>query len=144
MDKKVQDEFPGVNSVKLVELPHFFEENGDLVVMEGFVNIPFNIARVFLVRAPDGAIRGQHAHRRCSQFFVCPSGVVEVVCDDGRQSVEFVLDRPSMGLLIPPGIWAQQTYIGSHAALMVLCDRPYKAADYIRDYGEYKKFLDLG
>ena len=129
-----------VSSLKIVKLPHFFEDNGDLVVIEGFVNVPFDIARMFVVRAPDGAIRGQHAHRKCSQFLTCPSGTIEVVCDDGRQIAEFVLSHPNVGLLVPAGIWSQQTYRGPQAALTVLCDRQYEAADYIRDYGS---FLDL-
>jgi dTDP-4-dehydrorhamnose 3,5-epimerase-like enzyme len=128
------------SSLKLVKLPLFFEDNGELVVIEGVVNVPFNIARVFLVRAPDGAVRGQHAHRECSQFLTCPSGTVEVICDDGEQTAEFVLDHPNMGLLVPRGIWSQQTYKGPHAALTVLCDRPYEAGDYIRHYQGFKEF----
>jgi len=132
--------FESVSSLKIVRLPHFFEDNGDLVVLEGSVNIPFDIARVFVVRAPEGAIRGQHAHRKCSQFLTCPSGTIEVVCDDGRQSAEFVLNYPNVGLLVPAGIWSQQTYRGPQAALTVLCDRRYEEADYIRDYGSFLDF----
>ena len=132
--------FESVSSLKIVRLPHFFEDNGDLVVIEGCVSVPFDIARVFVVRAPEGAIRGQHAHRRCSQFLTCPSGPIEVVCDDGRQIAEFVLNHPNVGLLVPAGIWSQQTYRGPQAALTVLCDRRYEAADYIRDYGSFLDF----
>jgi len=129
-----------VSSLKIVKLPHFFEDNGDLVVIERFVNVPFDIARVFVVRAPDGAIRGQHAHRKCSQFLTCPSGTIEVVCDDGRQVAEFVLSQPNEGLLVPAGIWSKQTYRGPQAALTVICDRRYEAEDYIRDYGGFLDF----
>lgn len=128
---------PQCDSVKIIKLPHYFEDNGDLVVMEGLINVPFSIARVFVVRAPDGAIRGQHAHRACTQFLTCPRGVVEVKCDDGVQTAIFVLDHPNIGLLVPPGIWCQQTYKREGSALTVLCDRPYEAGDYIREYPEY-------
>ncbi len=123
-----------VDSLRLVRLPHYFEDNGDLVVMEGLVNVPFAIARVFVVRAPDGAIRGQHAHHACAQFLTCPTGTVEVVCDDGVNTAVFELNHPNAGLLIPPGIWSQQTYRGSGSALTVLCDRIYEKDDYIREY----------
>jgi len=132
--------FESVVSLRIVKLPHFFEDNGDLVVIEGSINVAFDIARVFVVRAPDGAIRGQHAHRKCSQFLTCTSGAIEVVCDDGRQIAEFVLDHPNVGLLVPAGIWSQQTYRGPQASLTVLCDRRYEAADYIRDYGSFLDF----
>ena len=33
--------------VKINDLPHHFEDNGDLIVMEKFKNVPFEIQRVF-------------------------------------------------------------------------------------------------
>jgi len=126
-----------VDAVEIIKLPHHFEGNGDLVVMEGLTNIPFAIARVFVVRAPENAIRGQHAHRACTQFLTCPRGIVEVLCDDGKQKVSFVLEHPNVGLLVPPSIWSQQTYKVEGAALTVLCDRPYEVDDYIRSYPDY-------
>lgn len=129
-----------LDDVMLINLPHYLEDNGDLVVMEGMINVPFPIARVFVVRAPDEAIRGQHAHRACTQFLTCPREVVEVECDDGLQRASFTLCHPNTGLLIPPGIWSQQIYKGAGAALTVLCDRYYEADDYIRNYQEFLAF----
>jgi hypothetical protein len=126
-----------IDTVKIIKLPHYFEDNGDLVVMEGLINVPFAIARVFVVRAPQHAVRGQHAHLACSQFLTCPRGIVKVLCDDGVQTATFVLDHPNIGLLVPPGIWSQQTYMTMESALTVLCDRRYEADDYIREYQDY-------
>jgi hypothetical protein len=131
-----------LNSIKVVSLPYDFAENGDLTVIEGEVHVPFAIARVFVVRGFEGAVRGEHAHKACTQFLTCPYGKVEVLCDDGSEVAIFVLDKPEVGLLLPPGIWAQQTYVVANSVLTVLCDRPYERLDYIRDYGEYKKYRD--
>ena len=120
--------------VKIIDLPHHFEENGDLIVMEKFKNVPFEIQRVFVVRAPKGAIRGQHSHIKCTQLLTCPSGIIDVQCDDGKNKSYFTLNHPNMALLIPPGIWAQQTYTVENSILTVLCDRIYEAEDYIREY----------
>lgn len=133
-----------IDSVKLLKLPHHFEDNGDLVVMERLVNVPFEIARVFVVRAPEGAIRGQHAHKACAQFLTCPSGLIEVLCDDGENTVTYLLEHPNMGLLIPAGVWAQQTYVMPNSILTVLCDRLYEASDYLREYVEFIEFRKLG
>jgi dTDP-4-dehydrorhamnose 3,5-epimerase-like enzyme len=126
--------------VSLVALPHHYEDNGDLVVIEALTHVPFRIARVFVVRAPPGAIRGQHAHKMCAQFLTCPTGRVEVVCDDGLNEATYVLDQPDVGLLVPAGIWSQQTYQAESSVLTVLCDRPYEAHDYIRDYEEFRAY----
>jgi len=126
-----------IKSVVMIDLPRYYASNGDLVVMERISQIPFVITRVFVVLAPVGAIRGQHAHKQCTQFLTCPTGRVEVLCDDGLEKVTHVLDQPGIGLLIPPSIWAQQTYHATGSLLTVLCDRPYEADDYIRDYDEF-------
>jgi dTDP-4-dehydrorhamnose 3,5-epimerase-like enzyme len=133
-----------IENVKLLKLPYFLEDNGDLIVMENLTNIPFKILRVFVVRAPKNAIRGQHAHLKCTQFLTCPSGTVNVHCDDGIKKKTFILDHPNIGLLIPPGIWAQQDYKTDNSILTVLCDRVYEASDYLREYNlflEYKSSL---
>ena len=133
-----------IEKVKLLQLPHFLEDNGYLIVMENLINIPFEILRVFVVRAPKNAIRGQHAHLKCTQFLTCPSGIVHVHCDDGVEKKTFILDHPNIGLLIPPGIWAQQDYKSDNSILTVLCDRVYEASDYFREYNlflEYKNTL---
>jgi hypothetical protein len=129
-----------IAEVQLVELQHYFEANGDLIVMERVDKVPFEIERVFVVRAPDRAIRGKHAHKRCAQFLVCTNGCVEVICDDGLKTARFVLNRPELGLVLPPSIWSEQTYQGAESVLTVLCDRPYEAADYIRDYQEFLSY----
>jgi hypothetical protein len=123
-----------IAEVTLIELPCHRGAGGDLVAMEGLNHLPFSIARVFTVNAPAGNSRGNHAHKACTQFLVCPTGCVEVVCDDGTDRVVFILDRPNVGLLVPPSIWARQTYRAPGSVLLVICDRPYEEDDYIRDY----------
>ena len=126
-----------ISSVYLVKLPYHFEDNGELVVMEGLINVPFAIARVFVVRAPEGSVRGQHAHKACAQFLTCLRGSVDVVCTDGVHTAEFELNHPNIGLFIPPGIWAEQRYKKKDPALTILCDRSYEPEDYIHEYSEF-------
>jgi dTDP-4-dehydrorhamnose 3,5-epimerase-like enzyme len=116
------------------------EDKGFLVVMENAGAPPFSIARVFMVKAEKNAVRGRHAHKLCSQFLVCSSGEALVTCADGDETVEFLLNKPSMGLLIPPGIWSEQLYLTENTVLTVLCDRVYEAEDYIREYSIFLKF----
>ena len=125
--------------VKLIEFPYLKENNGDLVVVEGDI-IPFNVSRVFTVRASKGSVRGEHAHRHCLQLLICTNGAVEVKCDDTRTTEKCVLDKPNFGLFIPPGIWGYQKYREDNTTLTVLCDRPYEEADYIRNYDDFKLF----
>jgi mannose-6-phosphate isomerase-like protein (cupin superfamily) len=110
------------------------------VFSDALVHVPYTIARVFVVRASSGAKRGDHAHKRCSQFMICVSGAVEVTCDDGFNGRSFALARADTGLLIPPGIWTT-LHFDEAGVVIVLCDRFYEAEDYIRCYDEFLSAL---
>lgn len=131
--------FYTISDVHPLQLYCDVADNGDLVVMDG-VNLPFPIARVFVVRAQAGAVRGQHAHKACTQLLICSIGSVEVCYDDGNKTETFLLDRPDIGLLVPPSIWMQQTYLAVGSVLTVLCDRAYEPEDYIRDYDDFMAY----
>lgn len=140
----MSEELPNIGAVRRIELAFFQQNAGDLSVMEVPKHVPFAIARVFFVRAQAGEVRGRHAHKVCSQLMTCPIGSVSIACDDGRDVTTFVLDRPDVGLLIPPCIWAEQTYVANGSVLMVLCDQVYDAEEYIRDYAEFTAFRRAG
>ena len=135
---------PSVQDIRFQCLPRFARDGGELVAIEGRTeHAPFSIARVFSVRAPKDAVRGHHAHKHCSQLLVCPAGKIEVVCDDGRDSSRFVLNRGDQSLLIPPGIWATETFLTQDAVLIVLCDQAYDETDYIRDQSAFRAWREL-
>ena len=56
--------------------------------------------------------------------------------DDGQAQREAALE-PSESLLVPPGLWSEREYVDADTVLLILCDRPYEADDYIRDYGDF-------
>jgi len=114
------------------------DTNGVLCVYESGQLVPFDIRRVFTVSAGAGDIRGEHAHKRCAQLLVCVAGKILVSCDDGEVVTQHRLDNMGAGLLVPPGNWAKEEYLEDNSVLMVLCDRVYEVADYIRDYKEFK------
>ena len=127
-------------NVALIHFPRYPDSNGILCVYESGQKVPFDIRRIFTVSAMRGDMRGEHAHKQCSQLLVCVSGQIRVVCDDGFFLTHHLLDSMNHGLLVPPGIWAQEEYMTDGAVLMVLCDRPYEPQDYILDYSDFKAY----
>jgi oxalate decarboxylase/phosphoglucose isomerase-like protein (cupin superfamily) len=102
--------------------------------------IPFDVKRIFyLYDVPGGESRGAHAHKMCHQFIVAASGAFEVLLDDGNVKRVVQLNRPYMGLHIPPGIWASEINFSSGSICLVLASHKYDENDYIRDYNEYLK-----
>lgn len=121
-------------------LPKFLDRQGFLVAYDAAIDFQMNFRRVFVVTGHAGALRGKHAHRELTQILICLRGTCKVICDDGVAQEEVVLDRPEVALEIPPGIWAEQHYVGTDSILMVLCDLPFDESDYIRDYDEFVEF----
>lgn len=112
---------------------------GNLSVGELGRDIPFEIKRYFLVYGvPNMEIRGEHAHLRCHQFLVAVHGSIHVVADDGTHREEIILDRPSLGLHLPPMTWGVQYRYSPDAVLMVLASHHYDADDYVRDHDQFR------
>jgi len=133
---------PTVPGVRLYELKNVPDLRGDLCVAEIEKDLPFPPRRVFFVyNVPDTRVRGEHAHKQCHQFLIAISGTVSVVADDGRHREEYLLDRPWLGLHLPPRIWGVQYKYSKDAILMVLASHAYDASDYIRDYEEFLRFV---
>ncbi len=127
-----------VRGVTFHELLQVEDMRGSLSVGEFKRTIPFMAKRYFLVfDVPSSETRGEHAHRLCHQFLICIKGNCSVVADDGKQSSEFLLDRPNRGLYLPPMIWGIQYKYSNDAVLLVFASEYYDASDYIRDYREF-------
>ena len=132
-----------MDKVRLINFPYYQEDNGDLVVIQGMDDFAlFHISRVFNVRADKDSIRGRHAHSECTQLLVCTNGSIEVSCDDGEKQSIYILNKPYMGLLILPGVWVEQKYLENSSILTVLCDQPFNEEEYIRNYDEFKNYLN--
>lgn len=107
--------------------------------------IPFTPRRWFLVYdVPSREVRGEHAHRVCHQFLICVSGQVSVAVDDGENRGEALLDAPTLGLYVPPRVWASQYRYDDDAVLLVLASHSYDPDDYIREYDEFLRVAAVG
>jgi acetyltransferase-like isoleucine patch superfamily enzyme len=122
-------------------LPEIEDLRGDLSVIEYEKNLPFEVKRSFWVyKVPGREVRGEHAHLQCHQFLVCVSGTVQLVVDNGHERAQISLDRPSIGVHIPPLRWGIQYKYSEDAVLVVFASHQYDAGDYIRDYDSFLKY----
>lgn len=129
---------PSVYDCSIIELPRIENRAGNITPIHPFVNVPFDIKRVFYsFDIPGGEARGAHAHKKCHQFLIAASGCFEVVLDDGLNKRTVILNRPFYGLHIPPGIWASEQGFSSGSICLVLASEGYSEEDYIRDYDEF-------
>ena len=131
-----------VPGVSLHRMPRVADIRGSLTVGEFDRSVPFPVKRYFMVfDVPSVETRGEHAHRECHQFLICVRGSCAVVADDGAQRQEFLLDRPDVGIHLPPKVWGIQYKYSADAVLLVFASHHYDSADYIRNYAEFRQLV---
>ena len=114
---------------------------GNITIVEGQNNLPFEIKRVYyLYDIPGGEDRGGHAHKELHQLVVAAGGAFDVLLDDGINKKVVTLNRPDYGVLIVPGIWRELMEFSSGSICLVLASQPYDEEDYIREYDDFLNF----
>lgn len=128
----------------VLEFPKINNSAGNITPLHENIEVPFNISRIFyLYDIPGGEERGAHAHKECHQLLIAASGSFDVMLDDGNTRRIVTLNRPYIGLHIPPGIWAAEMGFSSGSICLVLASHIYDEEDYIRDYETFKKIKNV-
>lgn len=132
-----------MNKVQMLEFPQNGDERGQLVIVEGNKNIPFDIKRVFYIFGSDpDVVRGQHANRRTEFVLINVAGTSKVRVKDGEgNEAIFCLNRPHTGIYLPTMVWKDMYDFSEDSVLLVLASEHYDATEYIRDYEEFVKII---
>lgn len=134
-------EMPAQSIPRIVQLPIVHDQRGNLTVIEGARDIPFDIKRVYyLYDVPGGSMRAGHGHYELEQVIIAMSGSFDVTVDSGIGFRErFHLNRSYFGLYIPKRMWREIDNFSSGAVCMVLASTLYSEADYLRDFATFCK-----
>ena len=123
-----------LNAIKVFQSKKI--EDFSMVIMENFYP-KFKVKRIFQIESSKFQKRGEHAHIKCSQIFLCVKGDILLECADGRSRTQFNLNSESnMAVLVPNGIWTSQIYQPG-SELIVLCNRIFEEQDYIRSWNHF-------
>ena len=125
-----------IKAWRLISFEKIFDERGDLTVLEGKDQLPFEVKRLFYVRNPAGE-RGNHAHKTLIELLIPMSGSLTVEVEDGHNKQSFKLSPNGTGLLMPPMVWARQHGFSRDCTYLVVASNGYDESDYIRDYCDY-------
>lgn len=128
--------------IKTYSFPPHGDDRGQLIAIEEQKDLPFAIKRVYYIYDTlPGVRRGFHAHRCLEQILICVSGSCKIHLDDGRQTAEVTLDKPTEGLYISNNMWREMYDFSEGAVLLVLASEYYDEADYIRNYEDFLKMV---
>lgn len=123
-----------------------FQQHGDnrgqLVSLEEYGDIPFEIKRVYyMYDTLEGVVRGHHAHKNLQQILICIHGSCKISLDNGTEKKIVYMEKPYEGLFIPNDMWREMYDFSPDAVLMCLASEIYSEEDYIRDYNDFLEFI---
>lgn len=125
-----------VKDCVMVDIPTFTDERGSISVMDK--ELPFEVKRVFwLHHINEGKDRGAHALLNSAEIMIALHGSFMVDLDDTETKTSVILDDPSKGLMIWPGIWFRTHSYKEDGVSLILASEEYARDKYTYDYEEY-------
>lgn len=125
--------------VKIINLPKILDPRGNLSFFENNKQIPFDIKRTYWIYdVPGGEMRGSHAFKESHEFIIALSGSFDIVLNDGENEMKYSLNRSYYGLYVPNLLWRSIENFSTNSLALIVSSIPYDAADYIRDFDEFK------
>jgi dTDP-4-dehydrorhamnose 3,5-epimerase-like enzyme len=125
--------------------PIVSNDKGDLTFYQhGTKNneVDFPIERVLFIRGmKENDVRGGHTHHKTEQIIFCIKGSCVVSLDDGKEKASFLLNNPSIGLVLKPYVWHTMHSFKEDSELLVFASTSYDEKDYIRNYEDFMRIV---
>jgi dTDP-4-dehydrorhamnose 3,5-epimerase-like enzyme len=124
-----------IHDCTLIDIATFTDERGAISVIDK--ELPFQVRRVFwLHHIRDGKDRGAHALLEGMEIMIAVHGSFVVDLDDGTEKTSVLLDNPSKGLIIRPGVWFR-THSYKDGISLILANEEYSRDRYTYNYDDY-------
>ena len=131
-----------MKKIKKIKIKSFKSVSGKLIPISFNKKFPFPIKRIFFLYGKKKKIRGDHAHKKCSQLFMAIAGKMILNVKTPHSKKKFLIGKDSnYAILVPPKYWCSIKFIKRESVLMVMNDRYYEFNDYLETFNEYKKYL---
>ena len=132
-----------MKKIKKLKIKTYLAKTGKLIPISFNKQFPIQVKRVFFLYGKKNKIRGDHAHKKCSQFFFLISG--KIILDIKTLSVKkkiLLTHSSKIAVLVPPKYWCSVKFVNKNSILMVACDQYYNCNDYLVTFDDYKKYLN--
>jgi len=128
--------------MKKIKFKGFKKKSGTLIAFSLKKSFPIKVKRIFLINGKKNFIRGDHAHKKCSQFLFPVLGKMKIEYVSKREKGSIVLNHTKReGYLLKPKTWCGIKFLTQNAILLVACDMEYEFNDYIENYSEFLKII---
>ena len=131
-----------MKKIKKFRIKSFSKSSGRLIPLSFNKKFPIKVKRIFFLYGKKNKIRGEHAHKKCTQFFIPIQGKMTLIIETPNNKKSIILSRLSKTTaLVPPKYWCSIKFLEKNSILLVACDKHYEANDYLESFEEYKKYL---
>jgi len=131
-----------MEKIKKIKIKSFKSFSGKLIPITFNKKFPFAVKRIFFLYGIKNKIRGDHAHKKCSQLFMAVSGKIILNIKTPYLKKKILIGKNSKhAILVPPKYWCSIKFIKKDSILMVMTDRYYEFNDYLETFNDYKKYL---
>ena len=131
-----------MKKIKIFKLKSYSRISGKLMPINFDKKFPIKVKRIFFINGNKNKIRGEHAHKKCFQFFIPIQGKMTLIIETPNNKKSIILSRFSKtAILVPPKYWCSVKILEKNSILMVACDKRYMPNDYLESFDEYEKYL---
>tara|TARA_B100001057_G_scaffold463227_1_gene516998 strand:- start:299 stop:697 length:399 start_codon:yes stop_codon:yes gene_type:complete len=128
--------------MKKIKFKAFRKKSGKLTAFSLKKSFPIKIKRIFIINGEKNFIRGDHAHKKCSQFVYSILGKIKIELISKKEKKTIILNHDkNEGYLIKPKTWCKIKFLTKNAILLVACDMEYKFSDYIEKYSDFLRII---
>ena len=117
----------------------YIKKSGSLLPISFKNDIPFKTKRIFLIYGNKNFVRGNHAHKKCSQFFFPLNSNIKIYLDNGIKEKEILLKHGEIKR-VDPLTWVR-VKLKKNQIIGVFCNKKYSKNDYIRNYKNFKNYI---
>jgi dTDP-4-dehydrorhamnose 3,5-epimerase-like enzyme len=128
---------------KYIKIKKFYSKGGYLFSFENNIGkLPIKIKRIFFTIADKNSIRGEHAHKFCSQIIVCLQGEVGIkTIDKTGKKKYFILKNDKNALFVPNLFWNTIKFKKKKTTIAVMCDYKYdRKKDYLESLDDFYNY----
>ena len=131
-----------MEKIKKIKIKSFKSFSGKLIPITFNKKFPFAVKRIFFLYGIKNKIRGDHAHKKCSQLFMPVSGKMILNIKTPYLKKKILIGKDSKhAILVPPKYWCSIKFHEKNSILMVACNKHYEVNDYLESFKEYKEYL---
>jgi hypothetical protein len=125
-----------------MKIQTFKNQSCKLHILENLKTKFFNNQRIFFLHSNKKCLRGNHAHKMCTQIFLSLKGNIEMTIENKKGIKKFKLEEFSDPIKVPPLSWVK-IKMEKNQLLMVMCNKKFSEKDYIRNYKIFLKKLKI-